>query len=158
MDTTIIKLDAADARLLSDLLDVYEEAFGLTEYIRPPSGYLDQLLHHPMVTFLVAQYEDRVIGGLTAYTLPSVYFPASEVYLYDLAIQPAFQRRGIGIRLLDELKAHCIQANIREIFVQADLPDKHAIDFYLRNGGIPENVIHFSFPCTQPGELPAFTR
>lgn len=142
----VLLLTPSDYSLLNELLDVYEEAFELAGYVKPSSVYLDQLLRHPAMQFWVATQERKVIGGLTALILPSVYFPAAEVYIYDLAVKIDHQRQGVGTLLLQELKSHCKKAGVREIFVQADKPDKHAIDFYLKNGGVPEDVIHFSFP------------
>ena len=141
----ILMLTPADYPLLSELLDVYKEVFGLAEYVKPPADYLQQVLENPVVQFWVARYEGEVIGGLTAYVMPSVYFPAEEVYLYDLAVRASYQRQGVGMLLLQGLKDYCSRSGVKEIFVQADLPDKHAIDFYLKNGGVPEDVIHFSF-------------
>jgi aminoglycoside 3-N-acetyltransferase I len=146
MELEIARLSPADYPLLHQLLGVYREAFGLTDHIWPPSAYLAQLLNNPTVTFMVATHQQKVIGGLTAYTLPSVYRQAAEVYLYDLAVRNDWQRKGVGTLLLQELIAHSTRLGIKEIFVQADAPDRHAIDFYAKNGGIPENVFHFSFP------------
>jgi aminoglycoside 3-N-acetyltransferase I len=147
MDFVITKLGPTEYPLLEELLRVYKEAFGLTDQIWPPFAHLQQLLHNSTMIFLVAIHRQKVIGGLTAYTLPSVYHQAAEVYLYDLAVKNDYQRKGVGTLLVKELIAYCTRLGIKEIFVQADLPDNHAIDFYTKNGGIPENVIHFSFPC-----------
>jgi len=147
MDIKINKLTPDDYPLLMELLDVYKEAFGLHDYHYPPVEYLESLLYHPTMLFVVAVHNGKAVGGLTAFTLPSVYFPASELYIYDFAIRPAFQHEGIGSALLKDLRAWCTRNGIKEIFVQADRPDRHAIEFYKKNGGIPEDVIHFSFPC-----------
>jgi aminoglycoside 3-N-acetyltransferase I len=100
--------------------------------------------------FLVATRKGKVVGSLTAFTLPSVYYPASELYIYDFAVRPACQRQGIGTAMLKELRDHCTRSGIKEIFVQADRPDHHAIEFYQKNGGTPEDVIHFSFDVPSP--------
>jgi aminoglycoside 3-N-acetyltransferase I len=147
MDITIKHLTATDYPKLIELLDVYKEAFGLTEFNLPSADYLHGLLSHPTMLFNVAIRSGKVVGGLTAFTMPSVYYPGSELYIYDFAIRPAFQREGIGSALLKDLRAWCTRNGIKEIFVQADRPDRHAIEFYKKNGGIPEDVIHFSFPC-----------
>jgi aminoglycoside 3-N-acetyltransferase I len=145
MDLVIAKLTPADYPLFEELLGVYKEAFGLRDPVWPPPAYLEHLLNNPTMTFMVAIYRQKVIGGLTAYTLPSVYHQASEVYLYDLAVRNEWQRRGVGTSLLQQLIDYSTKLGIKEIFVQADSTDSHAIDFYKRNGGIPENVVHFSF-------------
>jgi len=33
--------------------------------------------------------------------------------------------------------------------LQADVGDDYAIDFYKKIGGVPEDVIHFSFACKE---------
>jgi aminoglycoside 3-N-acetyltransferase I len=146
MDVTIRKLNATDYALLTELLSVYKEAFELTNQTWPEGPYLRQILDNPAITFMAAIHQQRVVGGLTAYTLPSVYRPASELYLYDLAVLPRCQRDGVGTSLLRQLIEDCRGKGIKEIFVQADIPDEHAIRFYRKNGGISEDVIHFSFP------------
>jgi hypothetical protein len=35
---------------------------------------------------------------------------------------------------------------VEEVFVQADQPDEHAIEFYHAMGGIAEQVVHFYYP------------
>ncbi|MGZ7068899.1 MAG: GNAT family N-acetyltransferase [Methanobacterium sp.] len=62
-----------------------------------------------------------------------------------------FQRKGIGTRLIVELKKISCNKGDKEIFLQADIEDGHAIEFYKEIGGIPENVIHFSFACNKKG-------
>ena len=69
--------------------------------------------------------------------------------MYDLAVHQDFQRMGIGTRLLEELRRIICNNGDKEIFLQADIGDTNAIDFYKRNGGVPENVIHFSFACNK---------
>jgi len=144
-EMTIQRLAITDVAVLKDLLDVYSDAFEMPGFIPPPANHLASLLEDNKIIFLAAVYETKVIGGLTAYILPSVYYAGSEAYLYDLAVATAWQRQGIGTALLAALKEHCAHMGIREVFVQADRPDRHAIDFYTRNGGIPEDVIHFTY-------------
>jgi GNAT superfamily N-acetyltransferase len=155
MSVSVTILTPRDVPLLIELLDVYKEAFGLTDFVKSPASHLSDLLQHTAMLFLVAQDDQKVVGGLTAFTLPSTYYQGSEIYLYDFAILPARHRQGIGTLLLQELKAYGLRSGVKEIFVQADRPDKHAIDFYLKNGGIPEDVIHFTYPL-RPGSPAIF--
>jgi aminoglycoside 3-N-acetyltransferase I len=145
MAITILRLSNSDNALLSALIEVFAETFELIDFEKPPATHLKQLLGYQMMMILVAMENEKVIGGLTAYILPPVYSQLAEVYLYDLAVRNAHQRQGVGTLLIRELKRICAESGIRQIFVQADLPDKHAIDFYSKNGGVPEDVIHFSF-------------
>ncbi len=65
---------------------------------------------------MVAKYEEDIIGGLTAHELPSTYFEANEVYVYDLAVHPNFQKKGIGRRLIEELKNISCSKGDKEIY------------------------------------------
>src|SRR5579871_1423699 len=123
-EIVIQRLIMTDTPRLNGLLEVYREAFGMAEFIPPPAAYLANLLQDRTVVVLTADLHDRVIGGLTAYILPSLYYPASEAYLYDLAVGTPWQRQGVGTALLAALKEHCAHISIKEIFVQADRPDK----------------------------------
>jgi aminoglycoside 3-N-acetyltransferase I len=129
------------------LIKLYENVFKMETFVYPSHSYLENILKNDNIIFVVAKYEEEIIGGLTAHILPSTYFESNEVYVYDLAVHHDFQRIGIGTRLIEELKnITCVKGD-KEIFLQADIGDEYAIDFYKKIGGIPEDVIHFSFAC-----------
>ena len=139
------KLETEDLSHLTELIKVYEKVFEMKDFTLPDARYLQSLLEKETVIFYVATVENKVIGGLTAHVLPSTYFPSSEVYIYDLAVETEFQRKGIGRHLINSLKEYCSSLRLKEVFVQADSEDRHALDFYQATGGIAENVVHFSY-------------
>ncbi|MGZ7136398.1 MAG: GNAT family N-acetyltransferase [Methanobacterium sp.] len=134
---------------LVKLIKLYENVFEMKPFQYPSHEYLKKILKNENTIFVVAKYEEEIIAGLTAHQLPSTYFEANEVYVYDLAVHQDFQRKGIGTRLLVELKKISCNKGDKEIFLQADIEDGYAIEFYKEIGGIPENVIHFSFACNK---------
>ena len=138
-------LKASDLEKLRDLIRLYEDVFEMKDFVMPSDAYLQTLLDKNGITFLVAEKNGKVVGGLTAHDLPSTYFEANEVYVYDLAVAKNHQRTGIGKKLLEKLAAICKKKGEREFFLQADIDDQHALDFYRSTGGIAENVIHFSY-------------
>jgi aminoglycoside 3-N-acetyltransferase I len=141
----ITKLKPGDENKLKQLLDLYIEVFGEPDY--PKSlDYLPALLQRPTVIFIIAEEGDEVIGGLTAHVLPSVYGDYSEIYMYDLAVTKKHQRHGVGSKLLASLKDFGKSSGVTEVFVQADTPDTEARNFYIKNGGIEEDVRHYGFP------------
>ncbi len=146
MSEEIRKLTGNDLQALAGLLRVYEVAFEMPNFVLPSADYLKYLLGNDYIIFFCAFHEKEVVGGLTAYILPSAYNPATEVYIYDLAVTPSFQRRGVGRRLLEALKEYCRAKGYREIYVQADRGDQHALDFYRATGGAPQSVVHFVYP------------
>jgi len=132
---------------LVKLIKLYENVFEMNPFPYPSYDYLKKLLKNDKIIFIVAKFEDEIIGGLTAHELASTYFESNEVYVYDLAVHQDFQRKGIGTKLIEELKKISCNKGDKEIFLQADIDDKYAIEFYNKIGGVPEDVIHFSFAC-----------
>jgi len=94
---------------------------------------------------IAAISENEVVAGLTAYELPMYYSEYSEIFLYDLAVKPEYQRIGIGKRLLQSIKEYCIKNGIKEFFVLAHEQDEHAIEFYRSTGGKSEKVVNFLY-------------
>ena len=144
--TTIEKLGPQDLPKLVSLLRLYADVFEMDNFSLPAPDYLQSLLTRNGLTFLVAISAGEIVGGLTAHDLPSAYFPADEVYLYDLAVSRKHQRQGIGRQLLTDLGARCSARGSPEFFLEADLVDTGAIEFYRATGGLQEKVTHFSFP------------
>lgn len=144
-DLQIIRLGINDVALAEKLLLLFQEAFQ-TESVAPPrEPYLTKLLANPDFIACVALRENEVVGGVTAYELPMIHAERSELFIYDLAVQPAFQRKGVATRLLETLKEYGRQKGIGQLFVAANEEDAHAINFYLASRGNPENVLHFTF-------------
>lgn len=139
------RLGSIDLPYLKALIRVYEEVFEMENFTLPSDSYLQTLLRRDGLMFFVAMFEGKVIGGLTAHVLPSVYFESAEVYIYDLGVKTSFQRKGVGRKLMASLSEYCKEQGYKEIFVQADLADQHAMDFYQATGGQAERVVHYSY-------------
>ena|SRR6202000_3351044 len=148
MYCTIRRLTAGNIAEFIGVLRLFDEVFEMMDFKLPEEKYLGGLLDREDFIVFAAIHEDSVIGGLTAHVLPSYYFQSSEVYIYDLAVSSAFQRQGIGRQLMGNLADFCKIRGYREIFVQADAVDKHALEFYHSTGGRPEQVVHFNYPLS----------
>lgn len=107
--------------------------------------YLDQLLRASDFWAFAALLGNDVVGGITAYTLPLTRTEASEVFIYDIAVDADPQRKGIGSELVRALRADAAAVGIHDVFVPADNDDTHALDFYRRLGGEPSPVAFFTF-------------
>ncbi len=140
------KLTKYDLGLFIDLIKVYEDAFEMQNFTLPASEHLQSMLEKDSVIIYVALADEKVVGGLTAHIiLPSTHFASSEMYIFDLAVGTNWQRQGIGRKLMAGLQQYCAEHGYQEIFVQADVEDPHALDFYKATGGIAESVVHFSY-------------
>ena len=138
-------IDSSEVEKLRELINLYATVFELDNFKLPSTDYLQSLLDKKGLSFLVAEQNDKIVGGLTAHDLPSTYFEASEVYVYDLAVAKQHQRTGVGKLLLTELARICNANGAHEFFLQADVDDMDAIEFYRATGGVAEEVIHFSY-------------
>ncbi|MEC4807232.1 MAG: GNAT family N-acetyltransferase [Jaaginema sp. PMC 1080.18] len=139
------KLQSTDLDLLKKLVKLYINVFEEKNIDLPRNDYFQKLLENPNLIFLICLLENKVIGGATVHLLPSVYGDYSEAYIYDLAVATDYQRQGIGSGLLEELTRQLQSTKVREIFVQADFEDKHAMSFYQATGGQEENVRHYTY-------------
>ena len=137
----LTKEHLADFQALVNLFNtVFEEASKIGS-----ETHLLKLLGNENFIALAALAENEVMGGLTAYELPMYYSDSSEIFLYDLAVKPEYQRMGVGKRLIERLKNYCAEQGIKEFFVMAHVEDEHAIEFYHATGGKSENVVNFLY-------------
>jgi aminoglycoside 3-N-acetyltransferase I len=145
---TIERLGAADAARARNLFLLMARVFAEDEgpTAEPVSeAYAAGLLARPDFWVLAASIEGELVGGLTAHTLPMTRAEVSEVFIYDLAVVPEQQRRGVGRRLVDALRERAAAAGITVVFVPADDEDSHALDFYRAIGGEAAPVTIFTF-------------
>jgi aminoglycoside 3-N-acetyltransferase I len=108
-------------------------------------SYIDRLLGREDFWAIAAFVDDDLVGGITAHSLPMTRTQSSEIFIYDIAVRSAHQRKGIGRRLVAELRAQAAGMGIRELFVPADNEDVHALDFYRALGGEAAPVTIFTF-------------
>jgi aminoglycoside 3-N-acetyltransferase I len=105
-------------------------------------AYVDGLLGREDFWVVAALSNDELVGGLTAHTLPMTRTPVSEIFIYDLAVRPEHQRRGVGRGLIAHLRG---AAGAADVFVAVDDEDTHALDFYRAVGGSAAPVTIFTF-------------
>ncbi|MEP7134596.1 MAG: GNAT family N-acetyltransferase [Chloroflexota bacterium] len=141
----IKQLTLEDLATFISLIDLFNTVFE-EEYpsIGSEANSL-KLLNNKSFIALVALAGDEVVGGLTAYELPKYYSDSSEIFLYDLAVKPEYQRMGIGKGLIQSLKEYCAKNGIEEFFAMAHEEDEHAIEFYHATGGKAEKVVNFLY-------------
>jgi aminoglycoside 3-N-acetyltransferase I len=150
----IKRLGAEDVALARAMNALFADAFEDPESyatLLPDASYLAGLLSNAGTIALVALAEERIVGALTAYTLPKFEQARSEIYIYDLAVAEGFRRRGIATALLDAVQDIASETSAWAVFVQADYCDEPAIALYTKLG-IREDVMHFDLNRSQ-GEL-----
>ena len=146
------KLAPVDVPAFNLLIHLFNEVFEEDEPAISSETNLFKLLSNTHFVALAAFYENEIVGGLTAYELPMYYSENSEMFLYDLAVKPDYQRMGIGKRLLHRLNEYCLEKGMLTFFVLAHEEDQHAIEFYHSTGGKSEKVVNFLYKVTRASE------
>jgi ribosomal protein S18 acetylase RimI-like enzyme len=117
----------------------------------PPDAYVRELLARDTFILLTAEENGRVVGALAAYILPKFEQVRAEVYIYDLAVDADYRRRGIATALIESLKVEAAGRNAWVIYVQADYGDDPAIALYAKVG-VREDVMHFDIVVKDIGK------
>lgn len=141
----IRQLTNEDLPAFLSLIRLFNMVFEGTESGSSNETHLQRLLGNHNFIAIAALLENEVIGGLTAYELPMYYSADSEIFLYDLAVKPDYQRMGIGKRLIHHLKEYCMTNGVNVFFVLAHEEDEHAVEFYHSTGGRSEKVVNFIY-------------
>jgi aminoglycoside 3-N-acetyltransferase I len=139
------KLTQEDVLAFNSLVRLFNMVFEEDETAIGTETNLLKLLSNSHFVAMAAFYENEIAGGLTAYVLPMYYSENSEIFLYDLAVKPEYQRMGVGKRLIQSLKEYCVKNGINEFFVLAHEEDEHALEFYRSTGGKSEKVVNFIY-------------
>ncbi len=143
---TGISYEHADVPKLKELLAVFADAFEEDresyENKLPSDAYLDKLIGREDFIPLVAVADGKVVGGLAAYVLHKFEQERSEIYIYDLAVDEAYRRRGIATGCINKLREVARDRGAWVIYVQADHGDDPAINLY-ESLGTREDVLHF---------------
>ena len=121
-----------------------------------PSGplgdeYVADLLSAASFWAVAAFDGDRVVGGVTAHTIPMTRSASSELFVYDLAVHEGFRRKGVAARLVATLRALAAEAGIEVVFVAADEDDAPALAFYRSLQPEESPVRIFTWDSTAPG-------
>lgn len=139
------KLAIGDESSFSKLVLLFNKEFESPDLNYVNDKNIRSLIAKPDFICFVAFIGDEVVGGLTGYELLMYDQEGSSMYLYDLAVDKNYQRRGIGSNLVGELMDYCRSKDIKDLFVQADVEDQHAVEFYNKIGGDDLETVQFSF-------------
>jgi len=92
----ITRLTAADAAVARELFLTMAAVFD-DDAVPLDDGYLRALLERDSFWALAAFDDDRIVGGLTAHTVPLTTSAASVIFIYDLAVVPSSSPDGLSI-------------------------------------------------------------
>ena len=130
MDINFKILSSKDLDNFKELIRVFEIVFEMKNFNIPDDNHLLILLEKSDFFALVAEIDNKIIGGLTVYVLNQYYSFKPLAYIYDVGILNNYQRKGIGKKLISYLTSYCKENGFEEAYVEAELEDVNAINFY----------------------------
>lgn len=143
--------NTSSPKKFKELLGIFAEVFEMENFNIPSDVYLEHLVKKDDLIVIIAKHEESVVGGLTIYRLMNYYSEKPLAYIYDVAVSPSYQRQGVGKQLMAYTKSFCLENGFEEAYVQADIIDQHALEFYRKcNPSSESEVIQFSFNLTKP--------
>ncbi|MBV9081134.1 MAG: GNAT family N-acetyltransferase [Acidobacteriaceae bacterium] len=147
----IVTLRSSDLLLMRVMLGTFAKAFEEPEtYLGKQADdiYLGELLAKAHFIAICAVNDDAVMGALAAYQLDKFEQDRREIYIYDLAVDEDFRRRGVATAMINALREEAVRRDAYVIFVRADLVDAPAIALYQKLG-VKETVHHFDIAPTR---------
>ncbi len=97
---------------------------------REPSGTEGALLADERTIFLVAIEDGDLIGFVLAHELPRRHAPRSKLFVYEVEVDEAHRRRGVGTALLAELSRIARERGIPSGFVLTERTNAAAMALY----------------------------
>lgn len=140
-DAELRLLGPADAAVLDRVADgVFDGP------VRPAlvAEFLADRRHH----IIVALVDAVVVGMITAvdYIHPD---KAPQLWINEVGVAPAYQRRGLGRRLLRDMLAHGRRLGCTEAWLGTEHDNAPARGLYADAGSEPEPFVLFSFDLTR---------
>ncbi len=96
---TIKKLESIGE--VKELIKVFSLAFE-SDYTTT-DAYLEAMLNSRTSVILGAVLDRQVVGGIVAFEMTPIH-GTKELYIYDIAVHPQFQKQSIGTLLIKEIK------------------------------------------------------
>ena len=152
MEVEIEVLQADNIQEFKQLLTVFDIVFEYEPYTRPDDVHLINLLKKSSFYAIIATADDRIIAGLTAYTLDQYHLTQPILYIQDLAVLTEYQRKGVGKKLIEFVIKYCIENDFQQMFIQAEKIDDYAVEFYRSTEPSGEMEVVYFFYETQKND------
>ena len=104
---TLRTLGPDDTNAFRAMLALFGDAFEDVERYtarQPSDEYIRDLLSDNNFIAVVVQSGSEVVGDIAGYVLRKFEQARSEFYIYDLAVDSGYRRRGVATALIERLK------------------------------------------------------
>ncbi len=114
---------------------------------------LEAFLRNPANYLLVAEQDNESIGFLLAYRLERADREASQMFVYEVEVAPAWRGRRLASALMEKIKNLARAEGMFEVFVLTSRNNDAARRLYTRTGAVVEDdsAILFVYPMGLEG-------
>jgi ribosomal protein S18 acetylase RimI-like enzyme len=132
MEAIIRRAKSSD---IPHLVELLRELFSIEADFEFNAGLQEQglslMIESPSIRcVMVVEVDKKVVGMCTGQLLVSTAKGGFSGLIEDLVINQKFQRKGLGIRLLDAVEKWCINKGAQRIQLLADKNNTKALAFY----------------------------
>lgn len=127
-----MRIKQVETSNISDLIRIGEEV-NLSPWTA--QNYLEELKHPTSLMYRLADDENRTIGMVIGRIIEGgAIEPTIEAEIYNIAVVPSAQQRGLGQLLLDYFIERVKQHDGVIIWLEVRESNEKAISFYKKNG------------------------
>jgi ribosomal protein S18 acetylase RimI-like enzyme len=114
----------------------------------PEKEMVASQLQGPLDLSFIAEHEGILVGFILA-TLVVAGLPMTGTgVVFLIAVNPEYQKRGIGTMLIEALEKHCKSKGIKTIRAIIPQHDTKIIKYFTNAGFRPSNMLNYDKPCT----------
>lgn len=124
-----ITIQQATVNDLETLYKIERECFAVEAFTKTEIAYL---LEAPNAISLIARVDDEIAGFTIGLIRDYEKTRAGHVYTIDVAIK--YRRRGVGLRLLNELEQVFIKRGVKICYLEARFDNVAAQELYRKHG------------------------
>lgn len=141
-DRIFRKLNISDLELVKQMNKDFRNGFIEEENTR-------LFLANPMNWIFACIMENRIVGFAYGYELNRLDSQGNMLYLHEVGILPKYQRQGIGLQMLTNMKDVCKLTGICRLFLFTYKHNNAACALYEKAGGIKsyetldDDVVYF---------------
>jgi aminoglycoside 3-N-acetyltransferase I len=98
---------------------------------------------------IVAIDQGVPVGYIVAYLLDRIDLNRAMMFFYEIGVAEAHRRRGIGKRMIAELKAICRMEDVMKMWVPTSRSNIAATRLYVSTGGVPlsaDDEVTYTYP------------
>lgn len=127
------RLSVSDLEMVLRLNETYRRDFASLEAARA-------FLAQPQNWMFACVEDSQILSFCQGYLCARLNDTGGLLYVHELAVLPAYRRRGIGKTMLDMLKILCRLSGIRRIFLVTQRSNVPAVALYTSARGRPAHT------------------